>query len=420
MLPKIEDYKPIVGDEVIDKIKDLAIGLEDKHIVHINSTYYGGGVAEILNSLVVLMNQLGVKTDWRLLKGSHSFFDVTKKFHNALQGEKVRLEDNEKKIYMDELERNAITHHFHEHDLVIIHDPQPLGLINFVKKRKQPWIWRCHVDIKTNNRQVWPYLRDFANRYDGAIFSLSKYGQKSLSVPQFFFQPSIDPLTLKNMDLPARTIKKLLEKEGISTKKPIVTQISRFDKWKNPLGVLSIYNEIRKRQDAQLVLMGDTASDDPEGPKIYSKVLKQAEKMKDVTIITNKDDLLVNALQRSAHVVLQNSVREGFGLTVTEAMWKQAPVVATKVGGIPMQVINNRTGFLMTNPKEGADYCVKLLRDDKLRQRIGIAAKEHVRYFSLITRHIYDYLNLIDNYTGTVADDVMKAAKYLKRMVNRE
>ena len=419
MLPRIEDYEQFVGQDKVEQIRGIAIKLEDKHIVNVNSTYSGGGVAEILNSIVVLMNRLGVETDWRLLKGSHSFFDVTKKFHNALQGEKINLSERDKKIYLDELERNAIMHHFHEHDLVFIHDPQPLGLIKFVKKKKQPWIWRCHIEIKNANKKVWAFLHPFANQYDGAIFSLPKYKKQDLNMDQFFIAPSIDPLSLKNKHLTESQAKRILLKNSIGINKPIITQVSRFDKWKNPLGALQIFNKVKERVDARLVLIGDMASDDPEGPKIYNKIVKQAEKMRDVSIITKKDDLLVNALQRMSHVVLQNSIREGFGLTVTEALWKETPVIGRRVGGIPLQIIHKKTGILANDTREAADWCVKLIKDNKLRSRMGRDAKEHVRKNFLITRQLYDYLNIIDNYTGTVADDVIKAAKYLKRLLLR-
>ena len=417
MLPKIEDYGQFIGKEKVEEIKDLAVKLEGKHIVHVNSTYLGGGVAEILNSLVVLMNQLKIDTDWRLLKGSHSFFDVTKKFHNGLQGENLNFTERDKKIYIDEIERNALMHHFHEHDLVFIHDPQPLGLIKFVKKRKQPWIWRCHIQIKSPNKKIWSFLHNFASQYDGAIFSLEKYKKRGLDIPQYFVAPSIDPLSLKNKELTETQAKRILLREGIGINKPIITQVSRFDKWKNPLGVMEIFKRVKERVDAKLVLIGDMASDDPEGPEIYNKVVKQAEKIKNVHVITKKDDLLVNALQRVSHVVLQNSTREGFGLTVSEALWKETPVIGTKVGGIPLQVIHGKTGALINNSREAADWCVKLIRDDNLRTKMGLNAKEHVRKNFLITRQLHDNLDIIDYYTGTVADGVMRTAKYLKRFV---
>src|SRR3989344_2827220 len=220
---------------------------------------------------------------------------------------------------------------------------------------------------------------------------------------QFFIAPSIDPLSLKNKHLTESQARRTLLKNGIQLDKPLITQVSRFDKWKNPLGVLQIFKSIKERVDARLVLIGDMASDDPEGPRIFNKVVRQAEKIKDVHIMTQKDDLLVNALQRSSHVVLQNSIREGFGLTVTEALWKETPVVGTKVGGIPLQIIHKKNGALVNNAREAADWCVKIIKDNKLRLKMGHEAKEHVRKNFLVTRQLYDYMNIIDNYTSTVA-----------------
>jgi len=238
-----------------------------------------------------------------------------------------------------------------------------------------------------------------------------------LNIPQYFVAPSIDPLSLKNKELSQGQTNRILLREGIKIDKPIIAQVSRFDKWKNPLGVLRIFKRVKERTDARLVLIGDMATDDPEGPEIYNKVVKEAEKMKDVYVLTKKDDLLVNALQRASHVVIQNSKREGFGLTVSEALWKETPVVGTRTGGIPLQVIHNKTGALAGSEREAVDWCVKLIKDDKLRIKIGIAGKEHVRKNFLITRHLFDYMKIIEYYTGTVADDVLRAAKYLKRLL---
>src|SRR3989344_2575447 len=401
------------------RLKDLALKLEGKHIVHVNSTYIGGGVAEILNSLIVLMNVLGIDTEWRLLKGSHSFFDVTKKFHNALQGGKVQIFDRDMHIYLEELERNALMQHFREHDLVFIHDPQPLGLIKYITKRRQPWIWRCHIEMRNADPFVWRFLQPFANQYDGAIFSLQQYRQPDLDMSQYFIMPSIDPLSMKNQELADKTAVKLIEKEGIELDRPLITQVSRFDRWKNPLGVLRLFKRIRRKTDAQLVLIGDMAGDDPESPRIYNKVVRSAGKDRNIHIITKKDDLLVNALQKMSHVVFQLSIREGFGLTVSEAMWKKTPVIGTNTGGIPMQIKNGETGALISSESEGVDWCVKLIRDDALRRKMGEAAREHVKQNFLITRQLYDYLNLIDHYTGTVADDVMLVAKNLQKMILR-
>lgn len=399
MLPKIEDYIQFVGEQEIEKIKQAAESLKGTHIIHVNSTYSGGGVAEILNSLVILMNRLGIETGWRLLKGSHSFFDVTKKLHNALQGEEINLTERKKKVYLEELEKNALMDHFENHDLIVIHDPQPLALIKYMKK-KQPWLWRCHIDIRRPNKETWNFLLPYITKYNGVIFSTRRYRKKELKIPQFFVAPSIDPLSPKNIRLSEPKVKKILSKNGIDMKKPIITQVSRFDKWKNPMGVIRIFKEVKEKADVQLVLIGDIAADDPEGPKIYSQIAKEAENLNDIHIITKKDDILVNALQRASSVVFQNSIREGFALTVAEALWKGTPVIATNVGGIPLQVIHKKTGILIKNKREAIKWCIELLNNENLRKKLGENGKEHVRKNFLITRHLHEYLQIFKHYTN--------------------
>lgn len=400
MLRKVDDYKRFVGKEVIDSIKESAIQLEGKHITHVNSTYSGGGVAEILNSIVVLMNTLGIDVGWRLLKGTHSFFDITKKFHNALQGQPIHLSTKKKEIYLRESERNSLITHFSSHDLIIVHDPQPLAMINYSKK-KQPWVWRCHIDIKPAYKPVWNFLLPYIKKYDGMIISMEKYRKKGLKMPQMIVPPSIDPLTLKNKKMSDGEAEKILSKNGIDMNKPIISQVSRFDKWKNPVGVVKIFERVKKKTNAQLVLMGDMASDDPEGPIIYNKIVEHSKKIPDIHLITKKDDGLVNALQRKSSVVLQCSIREGFGLTVTEALWKKAAVVATGVGGIPLQVKHKNTGILVKNTVDAAKWCNELIKNDKLRAQLGENGKEHVRKNFLVTRHLQDYLDIFNHYIET-------------------
>lgn len=394
----IKDYKHIVGEEKIEEIKELSNGLVGRHITNINATASGGGVAEILNSLVLLLNELNINVGWRLIKGNNTFFNITKGFHNAMQGENYHLTSMKKEIYQEEVERNAIMNHFWDHDLVIVHDPQPLAMINYYKKRRQPWVWRCHIDITKPNKDVWKYLSNDIKKYDGMIVSMRKYKKKSLKIPQFIIYPSIDPLSLKNKEIGKSARKKILSKAGIDLDKPILTQISRFDKWKNPLGVIKIFEEAQKKTDAKLVLMGDMASDDPEGPKIYQKVFEKCKNNKDIIMLTNRDDALVNCLQRDSHVVIQNSSKEGFGLTVTEALWKRTPVVTPGAGGIPLQVINGGSGFIINSNQEAAKRCVQLIENDKLREDMGNFGRQHVLENFLITRHVKDYLNLFDYY----------------------
>ncbi len=386
----------IVGEDVIGNIRRTAEPLTNKHIVHVNSTYSGGGVAEILNRLVILMDELKIESGWRLMKGSHTFFNLTKSFHNALQGEDIKITERKLKTYAEETERNAIMNHF-DHDLVVIHDPQPLGLIDHYKK-DQPWIWRCHIDISNPNRSIWSFVMKHLQKYDGMIVSMKKY-KKRIGIPQFIIPPSIDPLSEKNKPLSDERRKKILSLNGIDTDKPIICQVSRFDKWKDPLGVIKIFNKVRNKADCQLILLGDMASDDPEGPMIYHRIMKKIEDNGgDIKALTIKSDLLVNALQKESSVILQNSKREGFGLVVTEALWKETPVIARNVGGIPLQVLDNKTGFLVGSEKEAAKRCIQLMEDHKLRERLGKNAKEHVRKNFLITRHMQDYINLFSHY----------------------
>ncbi len=347
--------------------------------------------------MVILFNELDILVGWRLLKGTHTFFTTTKKFHNALQGEKVRLPESSKRIYLQEIERNSIMNHLHKHDLIVIHDPQPLAMVRYYPK-KQPWLWRCHIDITHHDKAVWNFLRPFMKRYDGMIVSMEKYRQRELRIPQFVVSPSIDPLNLKNIRISQKVSRRLLSNNGIDLHKPILCQVSGFDKWKNPLGVVKIFELVKQRLDCQLVLIGDMATDDPEGSLMYNKIMKRVSGNKDIHVIAKRADMLVNALQRHSHAIIQNSIREGFGITVTEALYKETPVVAMNRGGIPLQVINNRTGFLVNSTSEGAKRCIQLIESDELRERLGKNGKEHVVKNFLITRNMLDYIRIFNHY----------------------
>jgi len=395
----LEDYRPIVGDAKIKEINRYARRLKDEHIVMINSTPMGGGVAEILNSLVLLLNDIGVETGWRILKGSNTFFQITKGFHNALQSGDIHLNKRITGTYEQVNYNNALMNHIENHDLVVVHDPQPLALIAYYKKRI-PWVWRAHIDLTKPNKELLAYLKPFIEKYDAMIVSTESYKQKQLHVKQFIIHPSIDPLSEKNCHLEKTKIATLLRRQGVKMNKPIVAQVSRFDKWKDPLGVLEVFNQVRKRLNCQLVLIGNMSSDDPEGPEIYREVMKRANHDDDVHILVNiqDNDRTVNALQRAADVVLQKSLREGFALTVSEALWKGTPVVGTRVGGIPLQVLHNKTGILVENNSQAVQGVVRLLKNSRLRKKLGKQGREHVREHFLITRHILDYLKLFDYY----------------------
>lgn len=397
---KLNDYKKIVGNDVVNEIRRKAKKFSKKHILYINSTYQGGGVAELLNTLVILFNNVGIDVGWRILHGTPYFFNVTKKFHNSMQGDKINLSEKKKRIYYETNRRFSTFTHIN-HDLVIIHDPQPLPLIDFYKKT-QPWIWRCHIDLSDTNPELWSYLKKFIKKYDHFVVSKEDY-EKNISTPQTVIHPAIDPLSEKNRPLPAKFVNKYLKKHDINQDTPIVSQISRFDKWKDPVGVIKTFEIARKKVKCQLVLLGSLATDDPEGHTIFKEIEKNVENCKykkDIKLILVSDDILVNCLQRASAVVMQKSIKEGFALTVAEALYKETPVIASNIGGIPLQIINGENGFLH-NPDdyEGfADSIVRLLGDKKLRTKLGKHGKEYIKKNFLITRLMLDWLDLFEEY----------------------
>ena len=391
----LDKYRNVVGDKIIDEIYESASLLSEKHIIHINSTYQGGGVAEILETLVLLMNDAGVDTGWGLLHGSLDFFTVTKKFHNALQGDEINLSSMKKRIYEEVNENDSVFLHL-DHDAVIVHDPHPLPLIKFEKKT-QPWIWRCHIDISRPNKAVWDYLKTFILEYDAMVVSMEEY-KKDLPIAQQVIMPAIDPLSPKNQEISGKKVSKYLSKFGIEQDKPIISQVSRFDKWKDPKGVIKAYEIARKKVDCRLVLIGSIATDDPEGQRVYDGLSKRIEREDDIVLISQESDILVNAIQRASSVVLQKSIKEGFGLTVSEALWKCTPVIGGNVGGIRTQVIDGINGYLVDDVKECADRIVKLLENPELAKEMGKKGKEHVRNNFLVTRHLLDWFEFLKPY----------------------
>lgn len=389
-LASIEDYEPLIGSESVARILRKVDRVRDMHVVHINSTYYGGGVAELLSSLTLLMNASGIRTGWRVIEGRPDFFSVTKKMHNALQGGEINLTPLKKRIYEEVAYENAVRMHL-EHDVVIVHDPQPLPIIQHYRKRS-PWIWRCHVDLSQPNAELWKYLAPMIERYDAVVMSLPEYAQK-LHAPQQFIMPAINPFSTTNKALSDAEIDDRLGHYGIPTDLPIVVQVSRFDRWKDPQGVIDAFRIARKEVDCTLVLVGNVATDDPEGQEVYESLLGRAEER--IRILSVQDSALVNALQRRAAVVLQKSIREGFGLTVAEAMWKGTPVIGGKAGGIRHQIEDGVSGFLVEDIEQAAQRIVQLVRDPGLRRRIGKAAKESVRQRFLMSRLMEDWLDLI-------------------------
>jgi trehalose synthase len=393
MYSLLNKYEKVVGKEVVRSIKEDARPLKNKHVVHINSAYEGGGVTEILSSLVPLMNDVGIDTGWRFFKANPDFYTITKKFHNALQGEKINFSKIKKEVYIKSTKSNASYTHIGHHDCVIVHDPQPLALIKYYKKI-QPWIWRCHVDLSHPNKEVWNFLKKYISKYNLMLISSEAYRQ-NVPIEQKIIYPSIDPLSPKNIKLPESRIKKSLSDAGIGTDKPIITQISRFDKWKDPIGVIDAFELIKKKVNCRLVLMGSIATDDPESQLVYDQVLKKTKRHRDITLIHSENHILVNALQTVSSVVIQKSLREGFGLTVSEALWKGTPVVAGNVGGIPLQIIDGKNGFLVGSVKVCAEKTIKILKDKKLEKSMGKIGKEYVRKNFLLTRHLLDYIEIL-------------------------
>src|SRR6266446_6093180 len=390
LLPHIDDYEPLIGAEAVERIHKKAAALHGSSVANFNSTYYGGGVAETLGSITLLMNTLGIKAEWRVIQGTADFFTITKKMHNALKGGQINLSDIKMEIYEQVIFENSVRNRL-DHDFVVVHDPQPLPLIDHFKK-KNPWIWRCHIELSKPNRELWNYLLRWLNRYDAVILSCEKYRQE-MKPPHRVIMPAIDPFTIKNRELSEGEIDERLRHHNIPTDLPLVVQVSRFDPWKDPEGVVEAFKRARKEVDATLVLLGNFATDDPEGREIFESLCACQDER--ILILTSGDDTaLVNALQTRAAVVLQKSLREGFGLTVAEAMWKGTPVIGGNVGGIRYQIESGVNGFLVSSVEEAAECIVRLLKDEKLREEIGQKARETVREKFLLTRYVEQYLDL--------------------------
>lgn len=389
----LKEYEKYVGADVLYELELYAAKLKSVSIQNINSTAVGGGVAEILNRMIPLLHQLGVNASWDVIKGGERFFEVTKKMHNALHGKAEIFTKEETDLYLEtnEMNSNVIDN---DADIYFIHDPQPCALIRN-KKKKDRWIWRCHIDFSNPDLFTWDYLKQFIEQYDVGIFSAPSFA-RNLKIPQVLISPSIDPLSNKNKELPQETIDSVLEKFNIDKKRPIVTQISRFDYLKDPVGVVKVFRQVKKYIDCQLVLAGGGATDDPEGSQVLAEVQAIAENDPDIflLLLPPASDIEINALQRASTVVLQKSLREGFGLTVAEALWKSKPVIAGAVGGIPLQISHKYSG-LLTHTIEGTAFALKqLLQNPEYAKKLGENGRELIRKNFLITRHLRDYLLL--------------------------
>ncbi len=396
---QLEQYVAVVGEAVVDQLHRLAKPLKGLRVVHVNSTRQGGGVAEILHWLTPLKRELGLEVSWEVVAGESSFYQCTKKMHNALQGNREDIHPALLRVYEETNARNferledTLTHA----DIVFIHDPQPAPLLSLCPQRKGKWIWRCHIDASHPYRPVWRYLQRFVEAFDASIYSLPRFAQP-MRHPLYIIPPSIDPLSEKNIDLTANEIEKATANYGIDIRRPVICQISRFDWFKDPVGVINAYRLAKGfGPPLQLILAGGTATDDPEGEEVLSAVQKAAEEDPDIHILLLPPDAprTINALQRMADIVLQKSLKEGFGLTVAEAMWKGKPVIGGDVGGIRIQVVNHFTGFLVNTP-EGAALRIRYLLTHKDRlHEMGERARAFILENYLLTRHLRDYLSVI-------------------------
>ena len=393
--PPLDAYRDVVGAAEIDELRVLASKLKGKTVKMVNSTAVGGGVAEMLTQLVPLLNELEVKATWEVITGANDFFEVTKAFHNALQGSDYKLTQAAREIYLAYNEQNRDRMQFTE-DVVVIHDPQPAALIQSRQDSAHRWVWRCHIDLSNPNPDVWNFLRPFIERYDAAIFSSQSFTQQ-LPIPQYLFYPWIDPLSQKNKDLEDSFIQRVCDEFGIDRSRPIVTQVSRFDRLKDPVGVVRAFKQARKYVDCQLVLAGGGATDDPEGAIVLKEVKEAAGDDPDIIVLDlpPSSALEINALQRASTVIVQKSIKEGFGLTVTEALWKAKPTIASAVGGIPNQIIDQLTGMLVHSVDECAHQIRYLLTHPDFSQELGENGRNHVKENFLVTTGVQRELVLL-------------------------
>jgi len=390
----LDEYSAVIGEGEIDEMRALARPLSGRTVQMVNSTAVGGGVAEMLNRIVPLAEELGLNIRWDVMTGGDDFFDVTKAFHNALHGEPYHPEPAHFEIFRAYNEQNMKRIPL-DSEFMIIHDPQPTGFIQARKQKSGHWIWRCHIDLSHPNLSVWSFLESYVSQYDGAIFSSPQFARQ-LPIRQYLFYPAIDPLSEKNRELEPEFIMQVLTRYSIDPLRPILTQISRFDRLKDPVGVIRAYRIVRRYFDCQLVLAGGSATDDPEGVEVLKEVKRAAEGDPDIKVLELPPwaPLEVNALQRASTIIIQKSLREGFGLTVSEALWKKKPVVASAVGGIPNQIIHKHTG-LLAHSVEGTAYQVRfLLSHPEIAARLGEHGYAHVKENFLITQNLKRYLTL--------------------------
>jgi trehalose synthase len=407
---ELADYATIATRGLMDEIRRLAEPLAGKRVAHVSATAFGGGVAEINYTLVPLMQSAGLKTDWLIIRGADEFFNVTKTIHNALQGNPQGLDEEQQAIYRRYNELNA-KEFTDDYDFVVIHDAQPAGMIDHFPSSRAQWIWRCHIDLSTPNHQVLDFLLPPIQRYDATIFHRRDYVPTGANLANaYIWPPAIDPLAPKNMALSPEDAAYIVDQFGIDVSRPLLAQVSRFDPWKDPLGVIDAYRLVKEEYpDVQLALVGSMAHDDPEGWDFYNQTVAYAAGDPDIFILSNLNNVgsvEVNAFQVHSAAVIQKSIREGFGLTVSEALWKARPTVAGKVGGIVDQITHGETGWLVSSSSECAEACMVALGDPELARRLALAGKEHVRRHFLTPRLLRDWLALFNRMLGLETEGV--------------
>jgi len=400
----LADYATLVGPTLMGQIRSLASSLEGKRVLHLSATAFGGGVAEINYTLIPLMRDAGLETEWRVIYGQEEFFEVTKAIHNALQGSPSGLDEPMMDIFerYNRLNAGGLEE---QYDFVVVHDPQPAAMVEYAREAGRHWIWRCHIDLSTPNRSVVDFLAPWLTRYDATIFHRPEYVPPVDGLPPaYIWPPAIDPLAPKNMALSLEDARYIVDQFGIDVERPLLTQVSRFDPWKDPLGVIDAYREVRARRDGtQLALVGSMAHDDPEGWEFYNQTVAYAQSDPDIYILSNLNNVgsvEVNAFQVSSAAVIQKSIREGFGLTVSEALWKGRPVVAGRVGGIVTQIRDHKTGFLVDSAGDCARACLEILEDTDAARQMALRGKEDVRRRFLTPRLLRDWLALFNRLLG--------------------
>jgi trehalose synthase len=398
---RLEDFREAAGDQAVERLREAAHPLKGARLVHVSSTSFGGGVAELLYTHIALLQDLGINAEWQLLEGSEEFFTVTKLVHNALQGMPVPWTDAFEATYLARVRHNA--QRFEpDADFVFVHDPQPMAMLTFLEewgRRTGRWVWRCHIDLSQPMERVWSFFAVHAARYDAAVFTVEEFVKPGLGPRVAVIPPSIDPLSPKNVHLDPEAVGEILTAYGVDVARPVVTQVSRFDPWKDPLGVIDAFRAAKEEvPEAQLILVGSMAGDDPEAWHFLELAQEHRGDDPDIHILTNLQDVgpvVVNAFQRASDVAVQKSIREGFGLTVSEAMWKERPVIGGDVGGIRLQIEDGVTGYLVGSPEECTRRLVELLEDPGLREEMGRAGRARVRERFLTLRELTDYLTLL-------------------------